>query len=67
MRGNPQAASLRLRAAVPGRRWSTRLEQAQETRRRARMERAEAIARLQADERRARQAGAYVTKLRPWL
>jgi hypothetical protein len=67
MRGNPQAASLRLRAAVPARRWSAWLEQAQETRRRARLERAEVIARLQADERRARRSGGHSPKLRPWL
>ena len=48
MRGNPQAASLRLRAAAPGRRWPAWLEQAQESRRRTRLERAEVIMRLEA-------------------
>ena len=67
MRGNPQAASLRLRVAAPGRRWSAWLEQAQENRRRARLETAEVIARLQGDERRARRAGQQSPKPRPWL
>jgi hypothetical protein len=67
MRGNPQAESLRLRAAVPARRWSAWLEQVQDKRRRAQLERAEVIARLQADERRARRAGEYVPQLRRWL
>jgi hypothetical protein len=67
MRGNPQAASLRLRAAAPARRWSAWLEQAQENRRRARLEQAEVIVRLLADDRRARRSGEHVPKLRPWL
>lgn len=67
MRGNPQAASLRLRAGAPARRWSAWLEQAQEKRRRGRLERAEIVARVQEDERRGRRAGEYAPKLRPWL
>jgi hypothetical protein len=67
MRGNPQTASLRLRTAAPSRRWTAWLEQTHENRRRARLERAEVIARLQADERRARRTGEYTPRLRPWL
>ena len=67
MRGNPQATSLRLRAAAPGGRWSAWLAQAQENRRRARLEQAEVIVRVQEDERRARRGGRYSPKLRPWL
>jgi len=58
MRGNPQAVSLRLRAA-PTRRCPVWLERAQENRRRAQLEHAEVIVRLQADERQARRSGEH--------
>ncbi len=67
MRGNPQAASLRLRAVAPGRRWSAWLVQAQKSRRRARLEQGEVITRLEADERCVRRSGEYTPRLRPWL
>lgn len=59
MRGQSQAATTRLRTPLPGRRWSTWLEQTKERRRRLRQERIETIARLQAEERRARGKGEY--------
>jgi hypothetical protein len=60
MRGDPQVARARLPLVVPARTWSTRLEQIKERRRERRDERLEVIARLQAEERRARRAGARV-------
>jgi hypothetical protein len=59
MRGQSQAATTRLRTPLPGRRWSTWLQQTKETRRRQRQERIETIARLQAEGRRDRGAGEY--------
>jgi hypothetical protein len=67
MRGNSQAASTRLRAEAPVRRWSAWLTRAQEQRRRARLEELITTERLQSEARRARQSGAYAPKLRPWL
>jgi hypothetical protein len=64
MRGESQAAGMRLLAAVPGGRWSTWIEQAKKRRHRDRVERLEAIHRLRAEERRARRAGEYAPDLR---
>ena len=64
MRGQPQAASARLPAALPGRRWSTWLEQIADRRRRAREARLETIERLEAEQRRARRSGEYAPDLR---
>jgi hypothetical protein len=50
MRGDPRAASARLPAVVPARRWSAWVEQGKQRRRERRHERAEAIVRLQAQE-----------------
>ena len=67
MRGQPQAASARLPRTLPRRLWSTWLEQTSERRRQAREERLETIERLQAEQRRARQRGAYAPDLpRRW-
>jgi hypothetical protein len=44
---------------MPGRRWSTWFQQTKERRRRFRQERIETIARMQAEERRARGTGEY--------
>ncbi len=67
MRGNPQAASLRVRSGAPARRWATWLKQVREEHRRLRLEQAEVMVRLQAEERRARQSGQHVPQPRPWL
>ncbi len=67
MRGNSQAASARLRVTTPARRRSTWLARARAKRRWALLEQLETIARLEAEERRARRSGEYVPKLRPWL
>lgn len=67
MRGNPQAASARLPARAPARRWPGWLAQAQERRRRARIEALEVTERLRAEQRRSRRSGEYVAKTRPWL
>ena len=64
MRGQPQAASARLPAALPGRRWSTWLEETSQRRRRAREARFETIERLGAEQRRARRTGEYAPDLR---
>ena len=64
MRGQSQAASPRLPAALPRRRWSAWLEQASEKRRRARVARLETIERLEAEQRRARRSGEYAPDLR---
>jgi hypothetical protein len=64
MRGNPQAASLRLRAAMPARRWSAWLMQAQERRQRVRLKELEVTERLRAEERRARRSGTYAPNVR---
>ncbi|MBV9336468.1 MAG: hypothetical protein JO243_11295 [Solirubrobacterales bacterium] len=64
MRGQPQAASARLPATLPGRRWSPWLEQTSARRRRAREERLETIERLEAEHRRARRTGEYAPDLR---
>ncbi len=64
MRGQSQAASTRLPAILPGRRWSTWLEQTSERRHRAREERLETIERLEAEQRRARRTGEYARDLR---
>ncbi|MBV8945492.1 MAG: hypothetical protein JOZ95_08730 [Solirubrobacterales bacterium] len=64
MRGQPQAASARLPAALPRRRWSTWLEQTSEKRRRAREERLETIQRLEAEQRHSRRTGDYAPDLR---
>jgi hypothetical protein len=64
MRGQPQAASARLLAAVPGRRWSTWLEDTRQRRRLESAERLEIIARLAEEQRRARRAGEYRIDLR---
>ena len=57
MRGYTQAASARLRAVTPGRRWSTWLEQGSERRRQRNVERLEVIERLQREQRQARRPG----------
>ena len=67
MRGNSQTASARLRATTPARRTSAWLIRAQAKRRWALLEQLETIARLEAEERRARRSGAYAPRLRPWL
>lgn len=67
MRGDPQAASARLPARAPARRWSAWLAQGQERRRRARMEALEVTERLRAEQRRSRRSGEYAPKTRPWL
>jgi hypothetical protein len=54
MRGDPQAASARLPAVAPARRWSAWLEQVKHRRRQRRHERIEVIVRLAAEEQRAR-------------
>ena len=64
MRGQLQAASTRLPATLPGRRWSAWLVQTKERRRRLRIERLETIERLQTEQRRARRAGEYTPNLR---
>lgn len=56
MRGYPQAASARLRAATPGRRWSIWLEQTIQRRRQINIERLEVIERLQREQREARRS-----------
>ncbi|MGP0035167.1 MAG: hypothetical protein ACLP4R_11420 [Solirubrobacteraceae bacterium] len=56
MRGDPQAVSARLRAVVPARRWSARVEQVKQRRRERRLERAEMIVRLGAEEPRPQRA-----------
>jgi hypothetical protein len=67
MRGNPQAASTRLLAAVPGRRWSTWLEEYREKRRRSAFERLELLERLAFERRRAARSGEYrADRMRPW-
>ena len=63
MRGNPQAASARLLAVAPARRWSARLVRAQERRSRAQVEALEVRERLRAEERRSRRSGEYVPDL----
>ena len=67
MRGNSQTASARLRVTTPVRRRSAWLIRAQAKRRWALLEQLETIARLEAEERRARRTGEYAPKLRPWL
>ena len=57
MREYSQAASTRLRAVTPGRRWSTWLEQSSERRRQRNVERLEVIERLQREQREARRSG----------
>jgi hypothetical protein len=64
MRGQPQAASTRLPAALPGRRWSAWLEQTKERRRRLHAERLETIEWLQSEERRTRRWGEHAPNLR---
>ena len=64
MRGQSQAASARLPATPPGRRWSGWLEQTRERRRRGREQRLETIERLEAEQRRARRTGEYAPDLR---
>lgn len=54
MQGDPQAASARLHAAVPARRWSARVEQIKQRWRERRQERVELIVRMEAEERSAR-------------
>ena len=67
MRGNPQAASARLPARAPARRWPVRLAQAKERRRLARIEALEVTERLRAEQRRSRRYAEYGPKTRPWL
>jgi hypothetical protein len=67
MRGNPQAASARLPARAPSRRWPAWLAQAQERRSRARIETLEITERLRAEQRRSRRSGGYAPNVRPWL
>lgn len=67
MRGNPQAASARLLAVAPARRWSAWLVRTQERRSRAQIDRLEVTERLRAEERRSRRSGEYVPQVRPWL
>jgi hypothetical protein len=67
MRGNPQAASARLPARAPGRRWPAWLAQAQERRSRARIEALEITERLRAEQRRSRRSGEYTPEIRTWL
>ena len=64
MRGNPQAASARLPSAMPGRRWSTWLEDIRQKRRRAAFERLELIERLAFERRRAARSGGHTPDLR---
>ena len=66
MRGQPQAASARLPATLPGRRWSGWLEQTRERRRRTRVEQLKTIERLQSEQRRARRTGEYTPNVRLW-
>lgn len=67
MRGQPQAASTRLLAALPSRRWSAWLTQTKQKRRRLQAERLETIERLQSDERRIRRSGEHAPNLRRLL
>jgi len=67
MRGNPQAASARLPARAPARRWPVRLAQAKERRRLARIEALEVTERLRAEQRRSRRSGEYAPEIRTWL
>ena len=67
MRGNPQAASARLPARAPGRRWPAWLAQAQERRSRARIEALEITERLRAEQRRSRRSGENTPEIRTWL
>jgi hypothetical protein len=64
MRGDPQAASARLLAAVPGPRWPSWLALAKQRRERNRREELEVMERLGAEQRRARRAGEYAPDLR---
>ena len=59
MRGYPQAASARLRAATPGRRWSAWLEQTIHGRRQINLERLAVIERLEREQRQAQRSGDY--------
>jgi hypothetical protein len=67
MRGNSQAASARLCADTPARRWSAWLARTREQRRQARLEQLETIVRMQAESRRVRQSGRYRAERRPGL
>jgi hypothetical protein len=67
MRGNSQAASLRLRATAPARRWSAWLTQARERRAQARLDELEVIERLRAEARRARRSGEHRAELSRWI
>jgi hypothetical protein len=64
MRGQLQAASTRLPAALPSRRWLAWLTQTKQRRSRLQAERLETIARLQSEQRRARRSGEYAPGLR---
>jgi hypothetical protein len=64
MRGQSQAVGARLRAAAPGRRWSTLLEETTQRRRLRRQERLEVIARLESEQRRGRRSGEPAPELR---
>jgi hypothetical protein len=62
MRGDSQA-SPRLLAAMPARRWSVWISEAERSRRQARGDRLELIERVSSAERRARRAGEHVPDL----
>jgi hypothetical protein len=64
MRGQLQAASTRLPAALPSRRWLAWRTQTKQTRSRLQAERLETIARLQSEQRRGRRSGGYAPGLR---
>ena len=65
MRGNPQAASARLLAVAPARRWSAWLAQARQRRSEAQLEALVVAERMRAEERRARQSGVYAYRPGP--
>ena len=64
MRGNPQAASMRLLAVLPGERWTTWLEQTRQRRRRDELTTLEVKERRQHEERRAQRSGEHSPDLR---
>jgi hypothetical protein len=64
MRGDPLLARTRVPIVVPARTWSVRLEQIKQRRRQRREEQVEVIARLAAEERRARRTGTYTPQAR---
>lgn len=67
MRGDPQVARTRVPLVVPARTWSARLEQIKQRRRQRREEQVEVVARLAAEDRRARRTGTYTPQARRML